>query len=164
VTTRVLNHGDINSLKRFKEFIQKTNINDKYVDVTELNELKKNHFSRSLTTEMVIRSKNVVESVKKRANLICECCGKRVDVDNKDNNSVPELQVHHVEPLCRARKEDGTFDNDKLNQLDKISNCIGVCPNCHRRIHLSKKGVLFIKLHNKTTYKGNVIGLREDDE
>jgi len=121
-------------------------------ELIEYDEAIKNKINKTspMSTEVPIRSSNVVKKVLDRAKGVCECCGKHKDVDNKDNNSVPELQVHHIQPLCYAKDKNGHFDNDKLNQLDKESNCIAVCPNCHRRIHLSKNP---IKLHDRTTYK-----------
>jgi predicted restriction endonuclease len=70
------------------------------------------------------RDKYIRELVKNDANGICADCGKEIGKDKLNN--IPELQVHHIKFLS-----DGG--------IDEISNCVALCPNCHRRRHKDKK-------------------------
>jgi 5-methylcytosine-specific restriction protein A len=61
--------------------------------------------------------------VLKNANGKCEACDSDAPFILPD--SFPFLEVHHMIPLA-------------LGGPDTIDNTIAVCPNCHRRVHLSK--------------------------
>jgi hypothetical protein len=72
------------------------------------------------TIEVFVRNPYVVEFVQRRANGICENCGKPAPF--RRPNGTPFLEVHH-----RVRLIDGGHDT--------ADNAVGVCPNCHRQIH-----------------------------
>lgn len=67
------------------------------------------------------RNADVVASVLERAKGICECCGEPAPFSRKSNGD-PFLEVHHVKPLADGGE-------------DTVKNAMGVCPNCHRRLH-----------------------------
>ncbi|PID93330.1 MAG: hypothetical protein CSA95_08075 [Bacteroidetes bacterium] len=93
-----------------------------------LEELKKakSKPKRTIISHAVfIRNPYVVAEVLKRANGICEKCGKQAPF-NRDLDDSPFLEVHHIIPLS----EDGD---------DTVENSIGLCPNCHRHAHYGKK-------------------------
>lgn len=73
------------------------------------------------TTTSYVRDPKIRAWVADLAKGICEGCGKKAPfvVDG-----LPFLEVHHVKHLA----EKGT---------DRITNAVALCPNCHRRCHLS---------------------------
>lgn len=54
---------------------------------------------------------------------ICENCGEKAPFYL--NDGIPYLEVHHVIPLS-------------LSGADTTSNCVALCPNCHRALHYSQ--------------------------
>lgn len=67
---------------------------------------------------------------------ICESCGKNAPFYLNDGS--PYLEVHHVIPLSLAG-------------ADTTSNCVALCPNCHRALHYSQNAkelieMLYIKI------------------
>lgn len=71
-------------------------------------------------TEHFVRDPAVVAFVLQEADRKCESCLRSAPVTKP--NGLPYPEVHHVKRLAS-----GGFD--------KISNAIGVCPNCHRELH-----------------------------
>lgn len=67
------------------------------------------------------RNPDVVAEVLKRANGICEECGKEAPFLRSKDNS-PYLEVHHKIQLSKGGE-------------DTVQNAIAVCPNCHRKLH-----------------------------
>ena len=67
------------------------------------------------------RNPNVIEAVLRRANGICEKCGKKAPFLRRKDDS-PYLEVHHWVSLSQ--------DGD-----DTVENAVALCPNCHREIH-----------------------------
>jgi len=67
------------------------------------------------------RSPHVVQAVLRRAKGMCEMCGQDAPFKRKSNGQ-PFLEVHHKEALSKSGK-------------DIESNCVAVCPNCHREAH-----------------------------
>lgn len=77
-------------------------------------------------TSMTIQRKRnpyLPEQVKRRADGVCELCGKQLDYH--DYAGRPYLEAHHIIPLA----EDG---------IDDLSNMVALCPNCHKRMHIVK--------------------------
>ncbi len=70
------------------------------------------------------RDPRVVAWVRRQAAGICELCGQEAPFLCKEQ---PFLEVHHVVSLA-----DGG--------IDSVENAVAVCPNCHRRLHLSDEG------------------------
>jgi 5-methylcytosine-specific restriction protein A len=69
-----------------------------------------------------VRDPLVKAWVLQNANGICEGCGQPAPFSLGDGS--PFLEVHHVRPLADGGN-------------DQISNAVALCPNCHRRCHLS---------------------------
>lgn len=69
-----------------------------------------------------VRDPAVKAWVLKVADGICEGCDMPAPFTGSDG--FPYLEVHHVMPLAS-------------HGSDKTSNCAALCPNCHRRCHLS---------------------------
>ncbi|EEX50323.1 Predicted restriction endonuclease [Pasteurella multocida] len=67
------------------------------------------------------RDPDVVAEVLYQANGVCGACKKPAPFNRKVDN-MPYLEVHHKIPLSQ-------------NGDDSVSNCIALCPNCHRKIH-----------------------------
>lgn len=62
---------------------------------------------------------------------ICENCGVKAPFYLNDGN--PYLEVHHVIPLS-------------LSGADTTSNCVALCPNCHRALHYSQNAKELIEM------------------
>lgn len=62
---------------------------------------------------------------------ICENCGEKAPFYLNDGN--PYLEVHHVIPLS-------------LSGADTTSNCVALCPNCHRALHYSQNAKKLIEM------------------
>jgi 5-methylcytosine-specific restriction endonuclease McrA len=75
------------------------------------------------TSNSFKRCPRVVAKVLHFANGTCELCLEAAPFNKSDGE--PYLEVHHVVPLA----EKG---------LDKTTNAVALCPNCHRRCHHSK--------------------------
>lgn len=61
---------------------------------------------------------------------ICESCDEEAPFYLNDGS--PYLEVHHVVPLSSAG-------------ADTISNCVALCPNCHRALHYSQNAKKLIE-------------------
>ncbi|WP_072050633.1 HNH endonuclease signature motif containing protein [Pantoea sp. BL1] len=61
---------------------------------------------------------------------ICESCGEKAPFYLNDGS--PYLEVHHVVPLSSAG-------------ADTTSNCVALCPNCHRALHYSQNAKKLIE-------------------
>lgn len=72
------------------------------------------------STEQFVRDAAVVAYVLREAGGNCECCLQPAPFTKP--NGLPYLEVHHVKRLASGGS-------------DKISNAVGVCPNCHRELH-----------------------------
>ncbi|PFE56304.1 restriction endonuclease [Bacillus cereus] len=76
---------------------------------------------RNTLTTTFVRDEYVAQFAKERANGVCELCDQPSPFEDKEGN--PYLESHHVEWLSRGGK-------------DSIYNTVGVCANCHRRLHV----------------------------
>ncbi|MDD3517997.1 MAG: HNH endonuclease signature motif containing protein [Chromatiales bacterium] len=70
-----------------------------------------------------LRDMTVRSWIQQNAAGVCEGCGKLAPFVAEDGT--PFLEVHHIRSLA-----DGGSD--------KITNTVALCPNCHRRAHLSR--------------------------
>lgn len=61
-----------------------------------------------------------------------QCEGCEADAPFKTVGGEPYLEVHHVKPLAAGGS-------------DRTSNAVALCPNCHRRAHLSVDSQAFIQ-------------------
>jgi len=67
------------------------------------------------------RSAHVIVAVLRRANGVCEQCGRAAPFTRRSDGS-PFLEVHHRTPLSQGGE-------------DTIANASALCPNCHREAH-----------------------------
>lgn len=82
------------------------------------------------TREYWKRSREVRRYALLRANGICEACGGAAPF--KDQGGLPFLEVHHLHRLADSGP-------------DRPDNVAAICPNCHRRAHLSSDRACFNK-------------------
>lgn len=78
--------------------------------------------SGSVNTTVYHRSRKVRDWVISHANGKCESCSNRGPFQLSDGSWF--LEVHHVKHLS-------------LGGSDTVENCVALCPNCHREIHIS---------------------------
>ena len=63
----------------------------------------------------------VAEFSRRRANGHCQLCGLPAPFTDKANE--PYLELHHIHSLARGGR-------------DMVSNCVALCPNCHKKMHV----------------------------
>ncbi len=71
--------------------------------------------------ESTKRDQYVSACVKRRAKGLCELCKKPAPFNNKVDE--PYLESHHIRWLSQGGS-------------DTIENCVALCPNCHRKMHV----------------------------
>lgn len=76
---------------------------------------------RYVLVKQYVRNPDVVAAVLERAAGHCEKCNAVAPFNRKIDNT-PYLEVHHKIQLSKGGE-------------DTVSNAIGLCPNCHRRMH-----------------------------
>lgn len=72
-------------------------------------------------TTTYFRSPIIAAYVKKRANGCCQLCGEQAPFI--DQNGDPYLECHHIDWLSNGG-------------MDSTDNCVALCPNCHRKMHV----------------------------
>lgn len=77
--------------------------------------------NRYVNSKAFVRDPYVSEYAKRRANGICQLCGKPAPF--KDSDGKPFLESHHIIWLT-----DGGADSPE--------NTVALCPNCHRKMHI----------------------------
>ena len=75
---------------------------------------------REVLTQQIARSSAVIEYVKVAAKGRCDLCEKDAPFTTKHGE--PYLECHHL-----VRLADGGRDSE--------DNAVGLCPNCHRKMH-----------------------------
>ena len=75
----------------------------------------------NVQTRIYHRDPTIAAYVKKRANGCCQLCGQKAPFD--DQNGDPYLECHHIDWLSKGG-------------MDSAENCVALCPNCHRRMHI----------------------------
>lgn len=73
-----------------------------------------------VTSKAFLRSSNIANFAKIRANGICQLCNNPAPFKNK--NGQPYLESHHIDWLSEGG-------------VDRIENCVALCPNCHAKMH-----------------------------
>ncbi len=83
------------------------------------------------------RSFFITEYVKRKAKGFCDLCGKPAPFKNK--TGIPYLENHHIKWLSR-------------HGADTIENCVALCPNCHKKMHVvnSSTDIMNLKMKAKT--------------
>lgn len=74
----------------------------------------------TVTTRVFLRNADVVAEVLRRADGVCEICGRNAPFIRGDGS--PYLEVHHRVQLAHGGE-------------DTVENAIAACPNCHREVH-----------------------------
>ena len=75
----------------------------------------------TVQTKVYHRDPVIAAYVKKRADGHCQLCGNSAPF--KDQNGELYLECHHIEWLSKGG-------------MDSIYNCVALCPNCHRKMHI----------------------------
>lgn len=81
---------------------------------------------RSVFTNYYYRSSSVSTFVKNRAKGFCELCKMPAPFIKTDGT--PYLETHHIVKLSNMG-------------VDKIYNCVALCPNCHRELHYGQLSI-----------------------
>ncbi|MBS6006897.1 MAG: HNH endonuclease [Clostridium baratii] len=89
---------------------------------------------RSVKSEIYIRDQDVALYVKNRANGTCDLCNLPAPFTNSKGE--PYLENHHVVWLSKGGP-------------DTIYNCVALCPNCHRKMHILNSEEDISKLERK---------------
>ena len=94
----------------------------------ELKSLEKTAKKKSAKPEAVVvetkvyqRDPTIAAYVKKKANGHCQLCGAAAPFI--DQNGDPFLECHHIDWLSKGG-------------MDSVDNCVALCPNCHRKMHI----------------------------
>ena len=93
-----------------------------------LNDLKKAAVKKAskptastVQTKVYNRNSTIAAYAKKRANGICQLCGQPAPF--ADQNGEPYLECHHIDWLSKGG-------------MDSADNCVALCPNCHKKMHI----------------------------
>ncbi len=86
----------------------------------KINNIDETVYAKSVVLNQFIRSEQIREFAKIRANGICELC--ETNAPFKDKYGKPYLESHHIVYLSKGGR-------------DSIENVAALCPNCHRKIH-----------------------------
>lgn len=78
---------------------------------------------RDVVTLQYIRSPELAEFIKRKANGKCDLCENPAPFTTKDK--IPYLECHHIIWLSEGGE-------------DAINNTVALCPNCHRKMHIVK--------------------------
>lgn len=107
--------------QEFKDAVQKQT-------TKSLNQLKKEASKKTskpsastVQTTVYHRDPAIAAYAKKRADGYCQLCGQKAPFI--DMNGEPYLECHHIDWLSKGG-------------MDSIDNCVALCPNCHRRMHI----------------------------
>ncbi|MEA3316008.1 MAG: HNH endonuclease signature motif containing protein [Campylobacterota bacterium] len=92
-------------------------------------EYRLENFDFDSEEEILYSSNNTKEESKKVANYKCELNNEHITFTSKSTDN-PYVEAHHLIPFSKRNK----FD---IN-IDILENLVALCPNCHRKIHLSK--------------------------
>ena len=77
--------------------------------------------SRYVLTRQYVRDENVAEWIRRNTKGVCELC--RNTAPFAKLNGQPFLEIHHIKWLSQGGE-------------DTINNAVGLCPNCHRKMHI----------------------------
>ena len=100
-----------------EQIIQIEQASEEYVNSIVSSETSR----RLITSRVFARNAEVVKETKKRANGVCQFCGRPAPFIDK--NGTPYLEAHHIVWLSRGGE-------------DNTSNTVALCPNCHKRMHI----------------------------
>lgn len=78
------------------------------------------HEQTTTTIVRYFRDPYIARYAKRRANGVCQLCHNKAPFVGRNNE--PFLECHHITWLSRGGQ-------------DSVDNVVGLCPNCHRRMH-----------------------------
>ena len=102
------------------EYLEGKNLSDEEI-LEKIRELSVESKKKPISSFRYERNRYIVQAVLRRAKGICDSCKEPAPFMRKTDGS-PFLEVHHVQPLSKKG-------------YDLITNCLAVCPNCHRKAH-----------------------------
>ena len=113
---------DVKSLEQeFREAVRKEESKPLEQLKNEAEKKSSQPFSDTVSTKIYHRDPTIAAYVKKRADGYCQLCGQKAPFNDK--NGEPYLESHHIDWLSKGG-------------LDSSDNCVALCPNCHRKIHI----------------------------
>ncbi len=122
-TTPIDDFMKITSYTKIKgEFEDLSNIED--FSVQEGKKVFKTHFLYERD------SKLRKEFIKRNPNPICDVCGKDMHIIYPWTENM--LEIHHIHPLS-------SYSDTSSNHESNLKDIVGICPSCHRAIHLYYK-------------------------
>ena len=92
--------------------------------VQEGKKVFKSHFQYERNTQLR------KEYIKRNPTPICDVCGKNMKTIYPWTENM--LEVHHIHPLS-------SYENNSSNHSTSINDVVGICPSCHRAIHIYYK-------------------------
>ena len=102
---------------------------------------------REVLTPQYIRSPELSEFIKRKANGKCDLCENPAPFTTKDK--IPYLECHHIIWLSEGGE-------------DAIDNTVALCPNCHRKMHIVKDIDDINKLKKIANLRGREIALKNE--
>ena len=105
----------------FKEAVKKEESKPLEQLKKEAEKKKSKPSSDTVSTKIFYRNPTIAAYVKKRADGYCQLCGIKAPFTVK--NGEPYLESHHIEWLSKGG-------------MDSADNCVALCPNCHRKMHI----------------------------
>ena len=82
---------------------------------------KKKPEEKEIIVKQTTRDPYIAEYARTRANGRCQLCGEVAPF--LDSKGKPYLESHHIIWLARGGE-------------DSVENTVGLCPNCHRKMHV----------------------------
>jgi 5-methylcytosine-specific restriction protein A len=120
------------SREHIKKEVKKLSLEE--LKILAENNSKKEVPKRNVMNSTYIRDEIIAEYTKRRANGICQLCGKEAPFC--DENGQPYLESHHIIWLSKGGS-------------DSIENTIALCPNCHKKMHIVDSPLDIMFLQNK---------------
>lgn len=120
------------SREHIKKEVKKLSLEE--LKILAENYSKKEVPKRNVMNSTYIRDEIIAEYTKRRANGICQLCGKEAPFC--DENGQPYLESHHIIWLSKGGS-------------DSIENTIALCPNCHKKMHIVDSPLDIMFLQNK---------------
>lgn len=120
--------GDLEPTPDNEELQQRTQRIRKTIDLNDKPTGQQTPQKVEHTTSIYYRDPEVRAWVLEMANGKCEACD--IDAPFVQFDGAPYLEVHHMIPLASGGP-------------DTTENTIALCPNCHRKVHLSKDRDIF---------------------
>lgn len=113
---------DVETVNReFEEQVQKEQTKSLEQLKKEAEKKSNKPSSGTVQTKVYHRDPTIAAYVKKRAGGYCQLCEEKAPF--VDQNGEPYLECHHIVWVSKGG-------------MDSIDNCVALCPNCHRKMHL----------------------------